>query len=55
MDFGIVMWIIAIVVVGLISGTIWLIIRGFMFIAKIFYYIFMGLVWLVMLPFKRGE
>lgn len=55
LDFNIIVIIIVIFIVGILSGTLWLFFKGVLLILKIFYYIGVAAIWLITLPFRRGE
>jgi hypothetical protein len=55
MDWNLIFIILIIIIVGIVSHTLWIVARGFILILKLFYYIGVGAVWLVTLPFRRKE
>jgi hypothetical protein len=55
LDWNMLVILVIIFAVGILSGTIWIFLKGVMFIGKILYYIALGLFWLVSLPFRKGE
>jgi len=55
LDWNMVIIIAIIFIVGILSGTIWLFLKGVSLILKLFYYIGVAAIWLFTLPFRRGE